>query len=311
VASYNYKTDLLAVLNNESVNGIKVVATVEILNNQRIDQFDKILAGKMIDEVLFLLEPKDMTYLEEYIICCETMGISANVVATFYDLPKSSIHVGRLGGIPVLKYATTPQSQSNLLIKRAIDIIGALIGMGITFVVSIFLVPIILIDSKGPVIFKQTRIGKNGRPFILYKFRSMCSEAEHLKGALLGENQMRGAMFKIEKDPRITKVGKFIRKTSLDELPQFWNVLQGDMSLVGTRPPLPEEVEKYKRHHWKRLSMKPGITGIWQTSGRNKVMDFEVIAQMDATYIDQWSLRLDLKLLFKTVKVVFNGQGAS
>lgn len=311
VMSANYKHQTLKALHHESDASVKVVDIIIVKNDEQIENFDRLLIDNITDEVLFLLTRDDMTYLEDYIICCETMGVTANVVATFYELPHSSIYVGKLADIPVLKYTTLPQSQGALFVKRVADILVAIIGLTLTMIVSVVLVPVISIDSKGPVIFKQTRIGKNGRPFTLYKFRSMCNDAEYLKASLSGQNEMKGAMFKIENDPRITKVGAFIRKTSLDELPQFWNVLRGDMSLIGTRPPLPDEVETYKRHHWKRLSMQPGLTGIWQTSGRNKIMDFDVIAQMDSEYIDTWSLRLDLKLFLKTIKVVLCGYGAS
>ena len=174
----------------------------------------------------------------------------------------------------------------------------------------LFRSPIIKKQSPGPVFFSQTRVGKNGRKFKLYKFRSMNVNAEAEKEALMEQNKMRGLMFKMEDDPRIFPVGKFIRKYSIDELPQFFNVLRGDMSLVGTRPPTLEEFEHYQIHHKARLGIKPGITGMWQVSGRSDITDFEEVVALDTHYISQWSLALDLKILVKTFQVVLTGEGS-
>jgi exopolysaccharide biosynthesis polyprenyl glycosylphosphotransferase len=197
-----------------------------------------------------------------------------------------------------------------MILKRTIDIVGAIIGLGLTLIISIFIAPAILIESPGPLIFSQVRIGKNGRRFKIYKFRSMYADAEARKKELLSKNEMQGFMFKMENDPRITKVGRFIRKTSIDELPQFFNVLKGDMSLVGTRPPTEDEFLQYKGRHKRRLSLKPGITGLWQVSGRSEIVDFEDVVRLDLEYIDHWSLLQDIKLLFKTVFVVLFRVGA-
>ena len=178
-----------------------------------------------------------------------------------------------------------------------------------TLIILIVAIPL-KIESPGPLIFKQQRVGKNGRIFNIYKLRSMYQDAEERKKALMEQNKMDGHMFKMDNDPRITKVGKFIRKTSIDELPQFWNVLKGDMSLVGTRPPTVDEFEKYESHHKRRLSMKPGITGKWQVSGRSDIQDFEEVVKLDCEYIDEWSPFLDIQILFKTVGVVLTHKGA-
>lgn len=185
-----------------------------------------------------------------------------------------------------------------------------MIGLAITGVVTIFLAPPLLIESPGPLVFSQVRVGKNGRRFKIYKFRSMYQDAEERKKELMAKNEMNGLMFKMQDDPRITKVGKFIRKTSLDELPQFWNVLKGDMSLIGTRPPTMDEFEKYKGRYKRRLSLRPGITGMWQVSGRSDIKDFEDVLALDLEYIDNWSLGLDFKILFKTIGVVLFRKGA-
>ena len=197
-----------------------------------------------------------------------------------------------------------------MALKRAMDICAGVVGCLVTGILFIFVAPAIKIaDPKGPVFFGQKRVGRNGRTFTIYKFRSMYMDAEERKKDLMAQNEMSGLMFKMKDDPRITKVGKFIRKTSIDELPQFINVLKGDMSLVGTRPPTVGEFKQYKGHHKRRLSMKPGITGMWQAYGRNSVMDFDEVVKMDLEYIDNWSVMLDIKILFKTVVTVFTNHG--
>jgi anti-anti-sigma factor len=189
-------------------------------------------------------------------------------------------------------------------IKRSIDIVGALVGLGITAIIFIPISLAILVDSPGPIFFKQTRCGWMGKKFDIWKFRSMCSNAEALKSKVA--NQASGAFFKNDNDPRITKIGRFLRRTSLDEFPQFWNVLKGDMSLVGTRPPTPEEVENYQVPEWQRLDVKPGMTGEWQVNGRSKVRNFEDVIKLDLRYQENWSLQYDLKLIIRTVLILFD-----
>ena len=184
-------------------------------------------------------------------------------------------------------------------------------GILLTGIACVFVVPAIKIADPGPAFFSQIRIGKNGRRFKIYKFRSMYMDAEERKKELMDKNEMQGFMFKMENDPRIIKgIGEFIRRTSIDELPQFLNVLKGDMSLVGTRPPTVEEYEMYELHHLKRISIKPGITGMWQTSGRSEITDFEEVVRLDTQYITSWSILLDIKLLFKTIFVVLKKEGS-
>jgi anti-anti-sigma factor len=188
--------------------------------------------------------------------------------------------------------------------KRLIDIFGALIGLVITGVLLIPIAIAIQIDDPGPIFFKQTRCGWMGKRFGIWKFRSMCVDAEAKKSQV--QNQVQGAFFKNERDPRVTKVGRFLRRTSLDELPQFWNVLRGDMSLVGTRPPTPDEVERYEVPEWQRLDVKPGMTGEWQVNGRSKVRSFEDVIRLDLQYQKNWSLLYDFKLIFKTIAILFH-----
>jgi len=189
-------------------------------------------------------------------------------------------------------------------VKRLIDIVGALVGLMITGILLVPIAAAITINDPGPIFFGQTRCGWMGRQFRIWKFRSMCTNAEAMKAQI--KNQASGAFFKNDNDPRITKVGRILRKTSLDELPQFWNVLKGDMSLVGTRPPTPDEVERYEVPQWQRLDVKPGMTGEWQVNGRSKVRDFEDVIRLDLKYQQDWSLMYDLKLIVKTVTVLFN-----
>ena len=197
-----------------------------------------------------------------------------------------------------------------VMAKRAIDIVGAIVGLVITLIVGIVLAPFLLLESPGPLIFKQKRVGVNGRIFDFYKFRSMYADAEERKKELMAQNEVNGLMFKMENDPRITKVGAFIRKTSIDELPQFWNVLKGDMSLVGTRPPTVDEYQQYSYYQKRRISFRPGITGLWQISGRSDIKDFDEVVKLDLAYIDNWSLMLDIKIILKTLLVVLRGNGA-
>jgi lipopolysaccharide/colanic/teichoic acid biosynthesis glycosyltransferase len=192
--------------------------------------------------------------------------------------------------------------------KRCLDILGALVGLGITGAVLIPLVVAMQIDSPGPIFYSQVRCGLHGRPFRIWKFRSMVVGADRLKH--LVNNEAKGNIFKNRNDPRVTRVGRFIRRTSLDEFPQFWNVLKGEMSLVGTRPPTVDEVMKYEPHHFQRLLVKPGITGEWQANGRSQVENFEEIVEMDIAYQQKWSFLYDVKLILKTIQAVFKKEGA-
>lgn len=206
-----------------------------------------------------------------------------------------------------MKIATTRQ----VFLKRCMDICGSLIGLLLTGIAFLIFAPIIKIQSPGPVFYAQTRIGRNGRRFKFYKFRTMIVGADAMKQELMEQNEMEGLMFKMEEDPRIFGIGKFMRKFSIDELPQFWNVLKGDMSLVGTRPPTEDEFEQYELHHKARLGIRPGLTGMWQVSGRSDIKDFEEIVALDTQYISNWSLGMDIRILFRTIGVVLTGKGSS
>lgn len=275
------------------------------------DTMVKYVKDEAIDEVYIDVPYDTGNSLHNLIMEFENMGVVVHldieIVEKFEGFNKS---FSMLGNIPVITFANNYYDFNKLMIKRVIDIIGSLVGIIITLIVTVFLAPVLLIESPGPLIFKQKRVGRNGRYFYIYKFRSMYRDAEERKKALMKQNEMKGLMFKMTDDPRITKVGKFIRKTSIDELPQFFNVFLGDMSLVGTRPPTVDEFKQYEGYHKRRLSMKPGITGMWQVSGRSDIEDFEEVVKLDLQYIDNWSIGLDIKILFKTVGAVFKRGGA-
>jgi exopolysaccharide biosynthesis polyprenyl glycosylphosphotransferase len=228
----------------------------------------------------------------------------------FFPHSIARMELDEWGGFPLLSFSTTPTNEALMFVRRILDIVLASIILGIFG--PLFMLPtaiLIKLTSPGPVLFKQKRCGLSGRQFVMYKFRSMVDNAEQLRVELEPLNEMDGPVFKVSRDPRITAIGKIIRRRSIDELPQLFNVLRGDMSLVGPRPPLPQEVARYERWQRRRLSMKPGMTCLWQISGRNEV-SFEDWMKLDLTYIDNWSLLLDLKILLKTVPVVLLGRGA-
>lgn len=230
------------------------------------------------------------------------MGITVHIYMedAYQTLPNRSI--GNVFGYNVLTTTISPISFHQSLIKRFIDIVGSIVGCILCVIIAVIIGPIIYLKSPGPIFFSQIRVGKKGRHFKIYKFRSMYMDAEERKKELMNQNKMQdNFMFKMDNDPRIIKgIGNFIRRTSLDEFPQFWNVLKGDMSLVGTRPPTIDEYQHYSPHHQKRLSMLPGITGLWQISGRSNITNFEDVVRLDTEYIENWSLELDIKILLKT-----------
>lgn len=264
-----------------------------------------------VDEVFFAL-PEHVDIPKKIMKDCNRMGVVTHVqLAALNELGKNQV-VEEIAGYMVLSSSINIVSSWQLLVKRLMDIAGGLVGCIFTGIIYIFIAPIMKVKSPGPVFFSQVRMGKNGKPFKIYKFRSMYMDAEERKKELMEKNNIKdGLMFKMDDDPRIIKgIGHFIRKTSLDEFPQFWNILKGDMSLVGTRPPTMDEWDKYELHHRRRLAIKPGLTGMWQVSGRNEITDFEEVVELDTKYIEQWSIGLDIKILFKTVTVVFTGSGA-
>jgi|BioPla2DNA2_1021312.scaffolds.fasta_scaffold10506_7 exopolysaccharide biosynthesis polyprenyl glycosylphosphotransferase len=275
-----------------------------------VEDLSCILKNHVVDEVVFALSREYLKDIEGYMLQCERMGLATSLVAHLFDSSHSEVKAYQMGGFPLISFVPKNQDALYCFTKRVLDILGATVGLIFTALAFVFIAPAIIIESKGPIFFSQTRVGLNGRTFKCYKFRSMYADAENRKKDLMCYNMMKGQMFKMTDDPRITKVGKFLRATSLDELPQFWNVLKGDMSLVGTRPPTLDEVEHYDYHHFVRLRTKPGITGLWQVSGRSTTTDFEEVVRLDKEYIEKCNMWFDIKILLKTLKVVILRVGA-
>ncbi len=289
------------------MTGQKIEDIPIVANAHTMMQYIK---NEIVDEVYINVPYDRVSSLQDTILKLENMGVAVHLKLAVMDyFSDFASTFGKINGTPVVTFANRFYDYRAMAIKRLMDILGGFVGLIIMIIAMIFVAPAIKIESKGPLFFKQKRVGKNGRYFYIYKFRSMYIDAEERKKELMAQNEMSGLMFKMTDDPRITKVGKFIRKTSIDELPQFINVLMGDMSLVGTRPPTVGEFKQYGAHHKRRLSMKPGITGMWQAYGRNTVEDFEDVVKMDLDYIDNWSLGLDIKILFKTVAMVLTEGG--
>ena len=263
-----------------------------------------------LDEVFINLPHEEKKVVRALIRDFEAMGVICHYNIEIADWNEKESTVEQFGNYTVITYAVNKADYRRLMIKRFMDIAGALVGLLITMMVTPFVALAIRMDSPGPIFFSQTRIGKNGRRFKMYKFRSMYINAEERKQELQDQNEINGLMFKLKDDPRITKVGKFIRKTSIDELPQFYNILVGDMSLVGTRPPTEDEFEKYSLYYRRRLCMTPGLTGLWQVSGRSDIDNFDDVVKLDLEYIDNWTIGLDIKILLQTVAVVFTGRGS-
>jgi exopolysaccharide biosynthesis polyprenyl glycosylphosphotransferase len=276
-----------------------------------LNGFQELLKREVIDEVVISLPVKSYyDKIDTIIKICEEQGIIIRFLSDLFDLEIAKSYIDHLDGIPVLTFHSAPVDQWRLLAKRGIDV--ALSSILLTLLLPFFLVVALLIkiDSRGPVFFIQERVGLNKRRFKLVKFRTMVENAEKFIEEVEKFNEVPGPVFKIKNDPRLTRVGRWLRKTSIDELPQLINVLKGEMSLVGPRPPIPSEVEQYEGEDRRRLSMKPGITCLWQSKGRSNI-PFEEWMELDKEYIDNWSLWLDLKILAKTIPAIIRGSGAT
>ena len=264
-----------------------------------------------IDEIVFAVTRKKLDEMKQIFLMCEELGIRTRVAMNFFQNRVARVEVEEIEGVPFLTFTTTPSNETHLALKRVLDVMVSLLLLVLALPVIVLAALAIRLTSPGSVLFKQERLGLNGRIFTLYKFRTMIEDAHERREEVSHLNEMKGGpVFKAKLDPRVTRVGRLLRKFSLDELPQLWNVLKGDMSLVGPRPPIPEEVELYHRWHRRRLSMKPGLTCLWQVSGRNNV-DFDRWMELDLQYIDNWSPSLDLKILLRTIPAVLSGKGAS
>jgi len=274
-----------------------------------IDDLPCDINGQSVDEVLVTLPWTHHRRILSVLRECERRNVNARIVPDFFQLSLSQVEIGDLGGIPLISVQEIAFRPLSLYLKRAMDVTGALLGLVFGAPVFLLIAIAIRLDSKGPIIFSQERVGKDGERFNIYKFRSMRVGAERERGDLTHLNEADGPLFKIRDDPRLTRVGAFLRRTSLDELPQLFNVLKGEMSLVGPRPPIPEEVELYEPWHEKRLAVSPGITGLWQVSGRSE-LTFDEMVLLDIYYIENWSPWMDLSILIQTIPQVILGDGA-
>ncbi|MBR3354976.1 MAG: sugar transferase [Oscillospiraceae bacterium] len=316
---------------NNAFNSYEVVGTILIDNGKEVGEdihgvpvvckyrdAEQYMVGKWIDEVMIAL-PKDMPVPDEFLDMCMEMGITTHTKLSVETDRECQHTIEKYAGSTVLTESIRVASNRQLFVKRAMDILGAIVGLFFTAIFTVIIGPIIYFTDPGPIFFSQNRIGKNGRVFKIYKFRSMYKDAEKRKAELMEKNKMKGFMFKVDADPRIlgsgpdgTKhgIGWFIRKTSIDEFPQFWNVMLGQMSLVGTRPPTVDEWKQYEAHHRARMAVRPGLTGLWQVSGRSDIQDFEEVIDLDMKYINNWDIGTDIKLILKTVGIIFTGKGA-
>ena len=274
-----------------------------------ITNMEAVLGAEVIDEVIFVIEKGKLAEYEDALLVAERHGVRAHVSLDIFPHVLARPVLEELDGIPLLSFTTTPSNPAELAAKRAIDLVLALVLFVVTLPVQLIAALAILLLSGAPVLFRQVRCGLNGRHFTLLKFRTMESGAEDRLAEISHLNEMTGPVFKAKRDPRLTAAGRLLRRLSIDELPQLWNVIVGDMSLVGPRPPLPDEVLRYEPWQRRRLSMKPGLTCLWQVSGRSE-LDFDRWMALDLKYIDTWSPLLDLKILLKTVPAVLSGRGA-
>jgi exopolysaccharide biosynthesis polyprenyl glycosylphosphotransferase len=331
---YNYRNVLIvgtgamademcSIINKYQHWGLRVVGVVADQDEDKPEKVDRrLIIGKLndleniinnyvVDEVIFALPGKIYEQLEDKLLLLEEQGISVRLSAKIFPHVIAKINFEELETIPLLTFTTVPTDHIALGLKRVFDIFVSSLLIALSSPIMLSAVVAIKLTSKGPILFRQRRCGLNGRIFTLYKFRSMSVDAETRRKEMESLNEMEGPVFKIKDDPRVTTIGRFIRKTSIDELPQLWNVLRGDMSIVGPRPPIPEEVGKYERWQRRRLSMRPGITCLWQIGGRNNIANFDDWVRLDLQYIDTWSLSLDLKIFLKTIPVVLFQKGAA
>ena len=284
------------------------VQLTQIYERYPLRQLPDLLRQHVIDEIIFAVDSRKLAEMEEVFLLCDEEGVRTRVVVDFFPHVNSQVYLDRLGATPLLTFSAAPHDEIRLLLKRSIDIVLAAAALVLLTPFMLLIALLIHMTSPGPAIFRQERCGLNGRRFTFYKFRSMCDNAEEMKASLV-HLSTRSTATKIPNDPRLTPLGRFLRKFSIDEWPQLWNVLKGDMSLVGPRPAVPEEVEMYQRWQRRRLRMRPGLTCLWAVHGRDTV-DFETWMKMDMQYIDNWSLALDWKIILRTIPRVLTGRGA-
>ena len=277
----------------------------------RIEALPSIVENNIVDDVIFAVGRRDLDRMEDLFLGLHERGIRTRFAMRLFPHMQAKVELEELDGMPLLSFSPAPSSVLALAAKRVLDIALAFLLLVVGLPVIVAIAVAIKLTSGGNVLYRQTRCGLNGRLFTLYKFRTMEEGAHEKRRELLALNEMTGPAFKLRRDPRVTWLGRFLRRFSLDELPQLWNVLRGEMSLVGPRPPIPEEVAQYQPWQRRRLAMKPGLTCLWQISGRSDTSDFDQWMQLDLEYIDSWSPTLDFKILLKTIPVVLSGRGAS
>jgi len=317
-------TEIARVLEANESRGMRLYGFVRVLDHPAgpsptelartypavsLAQLPDLLRRQVIDEVIFAVGKEDLEKLDETFLVCEEEGVKTRVLLSFFPQTISKVYLERLGAKPLLTFSATPDDEL-LLVKRGLDFILALAALVVFSPLLLVLAILVKLTSPGPVLFSQTRCGLGGRRFTLYKFRSMRADADLLREELAALNEVDGPVFKIRNDPRCTPVGRFMRKFSFDELPQLVNIVKGDMSFVGPRPPLPQEVEKYERWQRRRLRMQPGLTCLWALEGRSR-LSFRRWMELDLEYIDHWSMALDWVILLKTIPIVLVGRGAS
>jgi len=281
----------------------------QIYEQYSLKQLPELLRRHVIDEIIFAVDSGKLAEMEEVFLRCDEEGVRTRVVVDFFPHVNSQVYLDRLGTMPLLTFSAAPHDEIRLLLKRVTDVVLASAALVLLLPFMVLIALIIRLTSPGPAIFRQVRCGLNGRRFTFYKFRSMCDNAEELKASLMHLNR-KSTAFKIPNDPRLTPVGRVLRKFSIDEWPQLWNVVKGEMSLVGPRPAVPEEVDQYQTWQRRRLRMRPGLTCLWALAGRDR-LDFDTWMKMDMQYIDNWSLELDWKILLRTIPRVLIGWGAN
>jgi exopolysaccharide biosynthesis polyprenyl glycosylphosphotransferase len=306
VGSEGKTTSLEGRLRQGSPFRLEVVAS--LTEEECLSALPKLIAERVVDEVIFDVDSSRLASLEEVFLACDEEGVRTRVAIDFFPHVNSDITLDRVGGAPLLTFSAAPLDDLRLVLKRFFDIVFSALVLIILSPLLLLVALLIKVTSPGPIIFEQARCGLNGRRFILYKFRSMVQNAQELRRQVEHLNE-REIAFKIARDPRMTPVGRWLRKFSLDEFPQFFNVLRGDMSIVGPRPPLPDEVDQYERWQRRRLRMRPGLTCLWAVAGRDHI-DFNAWMRMDISYIENWSLQLDWSIILKTIPQVLAGRGA-
>lgn len=294
----------------ESADAPGSIALGETYPVRPVRELPIVLQQHVVDEIVFAVGSESLAELEEVFLLCDEEGVRTRVAVDFFPHVNSTVSLDRFGATPLLTFSAAPYDEIRLLVKRMTDFVIATAGLVVLSPFMLAVALLVRLTSPGPAIFRQVRCGLNGRRFTFYKFRSMCRNAEEMKAAVAHLNARDGVVFKIPDDPRLTPIGRYLRKFSIDEWPQLWNVLRGDMALVGPRPAVPEEVDRYQRWQRRRLRMRPGLTCLWAVSGRDNV-DFETWMKMDMQYIDNWSLALDWKILLRTIPRVLTGRGAN